>query len=435
MKKVLVIIYYWPPSGGAGVQRWLKFVKYLPEYGWMPTVITTDNGDYPAIDTSLGKDLPKTIEVVRTKTPSINKIFSKINPNLKMPYGSLEYNGKKSLLKKLLYWCRINLIIPDMRVIWNRYAYKTGKLLLKTANFDLIVTSGPPHSTHLVGHKLKRKYSLPWLADFRDPWVGIDYLEKVNRLKMSKQIDKHLQGKVANKSDMILSVNRDIIGKIGKSDKSVMLPNGYDPEDFSGFDNNTSNEQFLISYFGALTPERDPAPILEAINLISDKIDISKVSIEFWGTISRSLQEKLKGKDIFKIIKFCGYSPHENIVVRMKRSSLLLLIINNVPNSNAIVTGKIYEYLGSKTPILAVGPPHGEAADILSETKSGSCFDYYDLDGISAYIEKYFQKWEQKKELRVSSVTEEYNKRYQTERLAHLMDSMIKKKARPDRSG
>jgi glycosyltransferase involved in cell wall biosynthesis len=431
MKKVLVLVYYWPPSGGAGVQRWLKFVKYLPENGWMPTVITTEHGDYPAVDHSLDADLPEGITIIRTKTPSINKILSKINPNLKMPYGSLDREKGSSLITKILYWCRINLIIPDMRVIWNRYAFKAAKMLLKREGFDLIVTSGPPHSTHLVGLKLKKKQKLPWLADFRDPWVDIDYMEKVNRLNLSRKIDKHLQSKVVNRADVFLSINKDIIKKTGKAEKSVLLPNGYDPDDFSGLDIQTTKEKFLISYFGALTPERDPSPILNALELINKRIEISKISIEFWGTVSRSLKGKLSKRDKYNIVSFCGYNPHENVVVRMKSSALLLLIINNVPNNSGIVTGKIYEYLGSGTPILAIGPSEGEAADILSKTKSGSCFDYHDLDGIADYIEDCFKKWEQNKEMRMSSDTEEYDKRSQTKRLAELMNRITKNKARP----
>ena len=181
MKKVLVIVYYWPPSGGAGVQRWLKFVKYLPESGWQPTVITTTKGDYPAIDESLCKEVPNGIKVIQTQTPTFGKLFKKINGKISdVPYGSLEKGSNDSAMKKFFIWFRLNLVIPDARTLWNKYAYKTASKELLTNKYDAVITSGPPHSTHLVGLKLKKKYNIKWTADFRDPWTKIDYLEKVN---------------------------------------------------------------------------------------------------------------------------------------------------------------------------------------------------------------------------------------------------------------
>ena len=181
MKKVLVIVYYWPPSGGAGVQRWLKFVKYLPLFGWQPTVITTYNGDYPAIDESLLTEVPARVKVIRTKTPTFGGLFKK-GTEENVPYGSLESKPDDSVFKKIAIWIRLNLIVPDARKVWNKYALQAATNELRINKYNAVITSGPPHSTHLVGLKLKQIFNMKWLADFRDPWTKIDYLDASGRV-------------------------------------------------------------------------------------------------------------------------------------------------------------------------------------------------------------------------------------------------------------
>ena len=186
--KVLIITYYWPPCGGVGVQRWLRFVRYLPDFGYTPTIITTLNGDYPVKDSSLELEVSQNAKVLRTKTPTFNnlyKFFSK-SKNDKIPYGSLQTNSSDSLFKKASIWVRLNLVIPDARIIWNASAYRAAKKELRNGKYDAVITTGPPHSTHLIGLKLHKEFNLKWIADFRDPWTEMGYLQSVKRLKITK---------------------------------------------------------------------------------------------------------------------------------------------------------------------------------------------------------------------------------------------------------
>ncbi len=388
MKKILLIIYYWPPSGGSGVQRWVKFVKYLPQFEWMPTVITTKDGDYPVLDRSLLKEIPPNIKIIRTKTPIFKNLFRKlIGKQSSIPYGSLEIQKEDSIFKKFLINFRINFIIPDIRKIWNRHAYKAAKRELKLGNYDAVITSGPPHSTHLIGYKLKQKFNIKWISDFRDPWTEIDYLKKVKRCRLTEKLDKKLESKVIMKSDIVLGINRKILTELNSIDKGFIIPNGFDSADFAGIQKKKT-DKFEINYFGSIASERNPVIILKAVNKIIT--DQTEIQMNFWGNIITDVKAELHKLDTNKIIKFHDYITHVEMLQKMVNSSLLLLIINNVPDNKGILTGKIYEYLNSEIPILAIGPENGEAAVILNKTNSGKMFDYEKIDEMQNFIEEIY---------------------------------------------
>lgn len=420
MKKVLIIVYYWPPSGGAGVQRWLKFVKYLPNFGWQPTVITTQDGDYPALDNSLLAEVPEEIKVIRTKTPTFGKLFTRSREQ-KIPYGSLETKPGDSLLKKFSFWIRLNLIVPDARKVWNRFALQAAIKELRTENYDAIVTSGPPHSTHLIGLKLKEKFGVKWIADFRDPWTKIDYLEKVKRHPFTEKQDKKLESKVISKSDIVLSINQKILNDLNTGKKGKIIPNGFDPADFTGIEKNKS-EKFELNYFGNITRERNPAIILQAVNQLLAKNP--KIQMNFWGNISDDVKEELLKLDTHKIVNFYDYIPHDEMLQKMINSSLLLLLINNVPDNKGILTGKIYEYLGAQVPILGIGPVIGEAASILQETKAGKIFGYDDQQNIADFIFQQYDNWKKGEEDEISGDVDKFSRMEQAKELAEVLDRM-----------
>ncbi|MDY6914727.1 MAG: hypothetical protein SVM86_00205 [Candidatus Cloacimonadota bacterium] len=391
MKKILLITYYWPPSGGPGVQRWLKFVKYLPQYGWQPTIITTKDGDYPAYDASLEADIPNTTKIIRTFTPKLSKLFSKISGNSSMPYGSLKISDEKRWLNKVLIFIRLNFIVPDIRIIWNHFAYKAAYSRLLSSNFDLLVSTGPPHSTHLVAAKLVKKFRIKWLADFRDPWSNMGYIKSSNRFALTEYLDKRLEKKVVKNSNVITAVSQKIIDDFNNKEKIKLLRNGFDEADFSQVTKKQSSH-FNINYFGSLTNDTDPTIIVEAINRLIKK-GCEKLALNFWGKHSLQIKEKILSLDTYNIIKFMGFLPHSKVLEEMVNSQLLLLIINKVKNNEGILTGKIFEYLGSKNPILGIGPERGEAAEILRETGFGEMFDYNDNSAIENYIENLFDNW------------------------------------------
>ena len=420
MKKVLVIVYYWPPSGGAGVQRWLKFVKYLPQFDWQPTVITTSNGDYPAIDESLLKEVPEDIKVIRTKTPTFGKWFSKAGEQ-SAPYGSLETSEEDSFFRRFAIWCRLNLTVPDARVVWNKYALQAAFEEMRKFKYDLIITSGPPHSTHLIGRKLKNIFNVKWLVDFRDPWTKIDYLEKVNRFALTKKIDEKLEQKIINQCDRIISINKSILKGLKAINKGIIIPNGFDPADFTEIEKKKT-KTFQINYFGNIMAERDPSIVLKAVNQIYSQFP--DIQINIWGNVSDEVKADLISLDENKFVKFHNYIPHDKMMRRMVNSSLLLLLINNVPNNLGILTGKIYEYLGAKVPVLGVGPIEGEAAKILNETRSGKMCDYSDQKAISEFISWQYSMWKKDEKPTASGEIDQYDRVHLTQKLAEVLESL-----------
>ena len=397
MKKLLVIVYYWPPCGGVGVQRWLRFLKYLPRHGWEPTVLTTQNGDYPAIDESLLKDIPQELKVIRTKTPTFGGLYKKAGES-KVPYGSLEINAADSLFKKVSIWIRLNLVIPDARKIWNRFAYKAAKEELLSNRYDAIITTGPPHSTHLIGIKLKKKFKINWIADFRDPWTQMGYLKNVKRLKITSYFDKQLENKVVKTCDAIITASQKIISDFNcPPDKIHLITNGFDPEDYQGIKKDKVNDNFNLNYFGTLPPESNPISVLKAILQLHKK-EITNIKMNFWGNISEEVKEQLNKLYDSGIVKFYQHISHRKAIELMSNSSMLLLMINNVKNNEGIITAKIFEYMGSGVTILGVGPSNSEPAKILQETGSGKMFQYDEVDKIADHIEYVYKLWKQGKE-------------------------------------
>ena len=422
MKRVLIITYYWPPSGGSGVQRWLKFAKYLPGLDWMPTVITTEHGDYPAIDESLLNDVPSIIKVIRTKTPTFGNIFKKVIGK-KVPYGSLDMDKNDSFLRKISIWIRLNFIIPDARKIWNKQAFKAASKELLTNKYDVLITTGPPHSTHLVGLKLKKKYKIRWLTDFRDPWTKMGYLKNVKRWKLSTFFDTILEGKVIRNCDAAIAVSKKIMDDFNNISKIHLIPNGYDPEDFQHVKISKDNKNFTLNYFGTIPPESSPVPILKAVNLLSEK-SINNIHLNFYGNVSDIVKMELKENDENNLITFHSYLPHNEMLNLLVNSSMLMLIINKVKNNKGILTGKIFEYIGSGVPVLGIGPEDGEAAQILEKTESGKMFYYDQIEEITEFIEEKYNDWKNRKKRTITKKVENYSRINLTRKLAEILNEI-----------
>ena len=422
MKRVLIITYYWPPSGGSGVQRWLKFVKYLPGLDWMPTIITTENGDYPAIDESLLKDVPSIIKVIRTKTLTFGNLFHKVIRK-KIPYGSLDTNKDDSFLRKISIWIRLNFIIPDARKIWNKQAFKAASKELLTNKYDVLITTGPPHSTHLIGLKLKRKFKIKWLIDFRDPWTKMGYLKNVKRWKLSTFFDSILERKVINNCDVAIAVSKKITDDFNNIRKIHLIKNGYDPEDFEQTKIIEKQDFFSMNYFGTIPSESSPVPILKAVNLLFEK-SINNIHLNFYGNVSDIVKMELKENDENNLITFHSYLPHNEMLNLLVNSSMLLLIINKVKNNKGILTGKIFEYIGSGVPVLGIGPEDGEAAQILRETESGKMFYYDQIEEITEFIEEKYNDWKNRKKRTITKKVENYSRINLTRKLAEILNEI-----------
>ncbi len=423
MKQVLLIVYYWPPSGGAGVQRWLKFARYLPQWGIKPTVITTKDGDYPALDASLEAEVPTTLKVIRTHTPTFSGFYRRIfGAGSAVPYGTMQPDKDASLLKRLSFWVRRNFVIPDMRVIWNRYALAAAIEELKTTPYDAVITTGPPHSTHLVGRAIKRRFSIPWLADFRDPWSEIDYLRGTQRTVLTQTVDRALEQKVVRDADVITAPTRAILRSLAVAD-GILLYNGFDEADFASIPACRTSDVFSIHYFGVLSPERTPMALLDALNNVMELHPDWEIEVHFWGNIAPEVSLEIEKHPQRTRVKRHGYVSHREVIARMKGADVLLLIINNVPENEGIITGKLFEYIGSGLPVIALGPPAGEAADILCGSAAGKMFDYEDIDGLANFLiaryqgEVFLHPEEKTKNLR-------YSRRALTRQLSEILKEL-----------
>lgn len=384
MKNLLIITYYFPPCGGAAVQRWLRLIPELSKLGYKITVLTTRNGDYPVLDTTLLERIPKEVEVVRSYTPVFGSVwrsvFGKHEP---IPYGSLDNKRQSSLLAKIMCWVRLNLIIPDARVIWNPFALKAARHLCLTRKIDWMITTGPPHSTHLIGLKLRSRYKIKWMADFRDPWSKIFYLTLEKQNQLIKYINYRLEKKVVQLADMNLVVSRYIAESLPEGNKRVLY-NGYDETLFNSLSFEISSK-FRIKYIGSLTAGQDIVQVLEYLERFVTNYQIHDLELHFIGT------KPFEIKEYHYPVKFTNFLTHAAAIVEMVNSELLVLLINKYAGNQGMLTTKLFEYIASKTPILCLGPETGEAAQILASTVSGCTVS--ELSDDFSLIHDLYESW------------------------------------------
>jgi glycosyltransferase involved in cell wall biosynthesis len=389
MNRVLIITYYWPPGGGAGVQRWLKFSKYLPEYGWEPIILTVDPyyAAYPALDHSLNKDFPETITVHRTKATDWFRMYSKDKSGI--PSSGFASNLDDTARGRISRFLRGNFFIPDPRRGWNRFAFKKACELIENEGIRDIITTSPPHSTQLIGLKLKRKYpGVKWIADLRDPWTDIFYYDLFYPTIISKSIDKHYERTVLKNADIITTVGATIGRHFGSkaegiAEKIRVIHNGFDETDFQNTEARQP-EKFTISYIGTLSESYPIEGFTSALRSLASKgFDFS---FKLTGIISDMQRSRLESSAGRERTEFVPYADHRKAVENMLSSSLLLLVIAKHRDNKSYLSGKIFEYLASCRPVLCLGPVDGDAAAIIRQTGSGRCFDYMDSENIGNYI-------------------------------------------------
>lgn len=427
MNKVLIITYYWPPSGGAGVQRWLKFAKYLPKYNWHPIILTVDPkyASYPQLDLSLDTEVKKSYEVYRTKTFEWYNIYKKLTKN-EIPYGGFSNVQSQSLLQKISKFLRGNLFIPDPRKGWNKYALKKAKELIKKHSISNIITTSPPHSSQLIGLKLKKRFHVNWIADLRDPWTDIYYYSDLNHLNITSRINRSLERQVLEAADSIITVSvgvKKILQSKTKKHLNIdVISNGYDVDDFKiGFPSKL-NDELTITYTGTISEKYDINTFIEVLRAIENEGDI-KVKLRFVGSIPESIKLQLVAKLGPAYVSFIGYVPHQESIKYLLSSDLLLLVIPKTEQNEGIITGKIFEYLASKRPILCLGPVNGDAARIIQQCNSGETFDYSDFRSMHNYISSI--KSETSKKYKFTS--KKYDREALTLELSKVMNSLNRK--------
>jgi len=396
-KNVLIITYYWPPAGGPGVQRWLKFAKYLPDFGWNPIIYTPENPSYPLLDESLEKEIPEHVRLVKTKIWEPYQIAEKLNrSNKKFKGGQFDVGKNQSWKSKLSIWIRGNFFIPDARVFWVKPSIRYLQKYLQEHPVDTIVTTGPPHSMHLIGLELKKLFpEKKWIADFRDPWTEISYYKHLKLTKASDKNHRELEKAVFKNADLTIATSySDAENFKNAGAHALCITNGFDSTEIQG-NNTAESTAFTISYVGVLEQLRNPKILWEALSeLVTEQPQFKEdLRLKFAGRIDNTIQDDLALSPLQGNTEYLGYITHDKALEEMQSSSLLL--ITNFPqeSSKGIIPGKIFEYLATGKRIISFGPKEADVAKILAETKSGKHFSYTEKDEVKDYIFTTYTAW------------------------------------------
>ncbi len=405
-KKVLIITYYWPPAGGPGVQRVLKFAKYLPQFGWQPIILTVEDGEYPAVDESLINDIHPDCIIFKTKSLEPNSIYKKFTGlplNTSIPVAVL---SEKNLnwKKRFAHWIRLNLFIPDAKIGWIPFAVHRGKKIIKNLNPEVIFSSSPPPTVHLIAKKLSKWSHKKWIADFRDPWTDIHYYEDSPRNYFSDRMDNKLERSVLYFANVVscisqMDIEMDFSRKINLS-KCINIPNGFDEEDFSLLPANIEPKQkkFNLLHLGTVNKERIPLNLFKSIHNLYRKGVLSpeNFKLTFIGKTEPCITDSVIQFNILDMVEFISYLPHHKAIQKSQSATVMLLLITQSDKNIRILPGKTFEYLRLGKKILGLGPENGEVARILSNSKSGKIINYHNSDKIESELKELFLKWQNK---------------------------------------
>ena len=401
-KKVLIITYYWPPSGGSGVQRWLKFVKYLHTLDCEPIVFTPENPSFAIRDESLVRDIPEGVEVIKFPIwepyDVFFKIWNRVSKKKKENKPSDLVSGqKRSLLEKFSIWVRGNVFIPDPKIFWVRPSVKFLGRYIAEHGITNVITTGPPHSVHLIGYNLKKRHpSLNWIADFRDPWSGWRFLESMNITKIAWAIYKRLELKVLGVADQVITTTPSYARQFEAllPRRIEVLTNGFDDDDFRSL-RYQRPEKFLIRHIGSVSIECNPRPFMEALKqlLPQQPVMFENIRIEFIGEVNHDFVHYVSQDPYLeKITVFTGTISHEQLLGQYGASSVLLLVLHGYKDAEACIPGKLFEYIATGLPVLGIGPP-GDAADLLMRTHCGVMVDALDSEKMKSVVLQHYHAW------------------------------------------
>ncbi|AFL96248.1 hypothetical protein [Ornithobacterium rhinotracheale] len=430
MQKVLLITYYWPPSGGAGVQRWLKMSKFLSKDCSL-SVLVPQGAAYPILDETLQKDVAPNIEVITTPIWEPYALAQKINPkNKQYQKGQIEPSKKQSFLSKISLWIRANLFVPDARIFWKNSAVKECLKKLNLNDFDAIISTGPPHTCHLIALELKQKFPhLKWLADFRDPWTDIDYFGKLPLTRWALKKHKKLEKEVISKADIVTTVSptwASDLAQIGGRNVEVVY-NAYDEADFKSIDLIKLNKKLTVNYLGSLNHDRSPSVLWQLLDQKCQENEFcQQFNLNLIGNIASEVKEEILAlKNLAQCTQFVPYLAHDEAIQEMCKSHVLLLLINDTENQKGIIPGKFFEYLATGREILCLGDPDSDLATLLHQTKAGKIFKRNDAKSLNHYLDDLYQKFKENQlDLRDNYASiQDFSRRKSAEKIMNLLNT------------
>ncbi|PKB15525.1 glycosyltransferase family 4 protein [Flavobacterium sp. 5] len=425
-KKILIITYYWPPAGGPGVQRWLKFAKYLPDFDIEPIVYIPENPTYPIVDANLEKEVPENVIILKNKIfepYQLASVFSK-NKTKKISSGIIPNQKKQTFLDKTLLWIRGNLFIPDARVFWVKPSLIYLEKYIVENDIDIVITSGPPHSLHLIGMGLKKKLGLTWFADFRDPWTTIGYHKALRLSTSAERKHKALEYSVLNTADRII-----VTSKTTKTEfKAItnrpitVITNGYDNEPVEKV---SLDANFSLAHIGSFLSERNPVILWETLVELIQEIPNFKAHLELKliGAVSQEVLDTISQFNLESYLKNLGYVSHSEAIAHQRNSQVLLLIEINSDETKSIIPGKLFEYMVSNRPIIAIGPKDSDFAEIITETNTGVFFDYTEKEKLKNTIILYYNQFLEEKLQSYGVGLQKYSRKNLTKDLVQLIQS------------
>ena len=423
MHKVLVIAYYWPPAGGPGVQRWLKFTKYLPESGIEPIVFVPKNADYPILDDSLLQEVPEHIKVIKHpifEPYKLASIFSK-GKTKRISSGIIKKEGKQSIIERFLLWVRGNFFIPDARKYWVKPSVRFLEKYIATNSIETIITTGPPHSVHLIGLRLKQLLQVQWIADFRDPWTNIGYHSELKLSSSSQKKHLKLESQVLNRADKLVVTSQNTMNEFSaKTNRPIrVITNGYDGD----LPDVRLDNSFTISHIGSLLTDRNPEALWKVLGelVLENEAFKEQLRIQLIGVVGEEVLSSMNKNGLKSFVSNLGYMKHESVVGYQTKSQVLLLAEIDDAKTQGIIPGKLFEYMKANRPILALGPENWEAGEIVQQTQSGEYVQAHDENAIKKVVLDWFEHYQSGRLKIKSKDIEKYHRRELTRNLAEYI--------------
>ncbi len=435
MKRVLIITYYWPPAGGSGVQRWLKFVKYLREFGYEPVVYTPLNPEFMAVDKTLLSEIPAGVEVIKreiTEPYSIYKLFTGKKRSGVKPGFIKSSNGKSKISERLSLFIRSNLFIPDPKMLWISPSARFLIKYLKESSVDAIVSTGPPHSMHLIAKRVSKATGIPWLADFRDPWTKMYNFKYLGCTKPVLSLHKKMERGVIKSADAVVTVTNTIAAELQELNpkrRVEVITNGYDSADFKEMDV-MPEEKFTITYTGLFVSTQNPTVLWKTLGerVGAGKTGLAEsLQIRLIGHIDSSIMEDIAKYGLEPYLVKMDYMPHNEVIEKQRAATVLLLASGREPESAGIMTGKFFEYLAAGRPILGFGPKGGDMDIALEESRAGEMFDYEDYPGVAKWVDAQYALYTIGGAPVMEGDILKYSRRELTKKMAAVLDDICKK--------